>query len=47
LKTAHWLHDPLFGVVPMPLFYNPDIIDPVLDRKRSEVQISALDPSTW
>ncbi len=47
LKTAHWLHDPLFGVVPMPLFYNPDTIDPVLDRKRSEVQISALDPSTW
>lgn len=47
LKTAHWLHDPLFGVVPMPLFYNPDAIDPVLDRKRSEVQISALDPSTW
>lgn len=47
LKTAHWLHDPLFGVVPMPLFYNPEAIDPVLDKKRSEVQISALDPSTW
>lgn len=47
LKTAHWLHDPLFGIVPMPIFYNPEVIDPILDRKRGEVQISALDPTTW
>lgn len=47
LKTAHWLHDPLFGIVPMPIFYNPEVIDPILDKKRGEVQISALDPTTW
>lgn len=47
LKTAHWLHDPLFGVVPMPLFYNPEVIDPVLDKARSETQISLLDPTSW
>lgn len=47
LKTAHWLHDPLVGVIPMPLYYNPEVIDPVLDKKRSEVEIQALDPSSW
>lgn len=47
LKTAHWLHDPLLGVVPMPVYYNPDVIDPVLDKARSETQISLLDPTSW
>lgn len=47
LKTAHWLHDPLFGIVPMPLYYNPEVIDPVLDKARSETQISLLDPGSW
>lgn len=47
LKTAHWLHDPLMGVVPLPIYYDPEAIDPVLDRKRSETQVSAFDPTTW
>ena len=47
LKTKHMLHDPLLGIVPLGITYDPDEIDPAFDQKRNEVEISLFDPSTY
>lgn len=47
LKTKHMLHDPLLGVIPLGVEYDPDNIDPELDELRSKVEIEITDPSTW
>lgn len=47
LKTAHMLHDPLLGIVPLGIIYDPNAIDPILDKARSEEEISITDPSSW
>lgn len=47
LKTAHTLHDPLLGIIPLGIYYDPDNIDPVLDQERSNTEISITDPSSW
>ena len=47
LKTKHMLYDPLFGIIPTGLTYDPDIIDPVFDQQRNTAEISILDPSTY
>lgn len=47
LKTKHMLHDPLLGIVPLGITYDPDEIDPAFDRQRQEVEVSLFDPSTY
>lgn len=47
LKTAHMLYDPLLGIVPLFVTYDPKNIDPVLDEERSNTEISITDPSSW
>lgn len=47
LTTAHYLHDPLFGIIPTPFYYDPSKIDTELDRRRSEEEISLLNPLSW
>ena len=47
LKTKHMLHDPLFGIVPLGLVYDPESIDPVFDQERSQKDISLFDPSSY
>lgn len=47
LKTKHMLHDPLLGIVPLGITYDPDEIDPAFDRQRQEVGVSLFDPSTY
>lgn len=47
LKTAHTLHDPLLGIIPLGIVYDPANIDPVLDAERSNTEISITDPSSW
>nr|UVY43261.1 MAG: hypothetical protein [Bacteriophage sp.]UVY43482.1 MAG: hypothetical protein [Bacteriophage sp.]DAM18723.1 MAG TPA: hypothetical protein [Caudoviricetes sp.] len=32
LKTKHMLHDPLLGIVPLGITYDPDEIDPAFDK---------------
>lgn len=46
LKTKHMLHDPLLGVVPLGIEYDPENIDPTIDQRRNEVEIKLSDPST-
>ena len=47
LKTKHMLHDPLLGIVPLGITYDPDEIDPAFDKQRQEVEVSLFDPSTY
>lgn len=47
LKTKHMLHDPLLGIVPLGITYDPDEIDPAFDKQRQEVEVSLSDPSTY
>ena len=47
LNTARYLHDPLLGIIPTGIYYDPSKIDPELDKKRSEEEISLLNPSSW
>lgn len=47
LKTKHMLHDPLLGIVPLVITYDPDEIDPAFDKQRQEVEVSLFDPSTY
>lgn len=47
LKTKHMLHDPLLGIVPLGITYDPDEIDPAFDKQRWEVEVSLFDPSTY
>lgn len=47
LTTARYLHDPLLGIVPTGIYYDPSKIDPELDRRRSEEEISILNPESW
>ena len=47
LKTKHMLHDPLLGIVPFGITYDPDEIDPAFDKQRQEVEVSLFDPSTY
>lgn len=47
LKTKHMLHDPLLGIVPLGITYDPDEIDPAFDKQRYEVEVSLFDPSTY
>ena len=41
------LHDPLLGIVPLGITYDPDEIDPAFDKQRQEVEVSLFDPSTY
>lgn len=47
LKTKHMLHDPLLGIIPLGITYDPDEIDPAFDKQRQEVEVSLFDPSTY
>ena len=47
LNTARYLHDPLLGIIPTGIYYDPSKIDPELDKKRSEEEISLLNPASW
>ena len=47
LKTKHMLHDPLLGIIPLGITYDPDEIDPAFDKQRYEVEVSLFDPSTY
>lgn len=47
LKTKHMLHDPLLGIIPLGITYDPDEIDPAFDEQRQEVEVSLFDPSTY
>lgn len=47
LKTKHMLHDPLLGIVPLGITYDPDEIDPAFNKQRQEVEVSLFDPSTY
>lgn len=47
LKTKHMLHDPLLGIIPLGITYDPDEIDPSFDKQRQEVEVSLFDPSTY
>lgn len=47
LKTKHMLHDPLLGIVPLGITYDPDEIDPAFDKQRQEVEVSLFDSSTY
>lgn len=41
------LHDPLLGIIPLGITYDPDEIDPAFDKQRQEVEVSLFDPSTY
>lgn len=47
LNTARYLHDPLLGIIPTGIYYDPSKIDPELDKRRSEEEISLFNPSSW
>lgn len=47
LKTKHMLHDPLLGIIPLGITYDPDEIDPAFDKQRQEAEVSLFDPSTY
>lgn len=47
LKTKHMLHDPLLGIIPLGITYDPDEIDPAFDKQRQEVEVSLFDLSTY